>query len=62
MSGRTILLNLATLTLMPVAIAAQNAFHQQTLVINCHSGTAMVYRIDGKYYVDLEAIAKIAQG
>jgi len=55
-------LNLATLTLMPVAIAAQNAFQQQTLVINGHSGTAMVYRIDGKYYVDLEAIAKIAQG
>ena len=49
------------LTLSGIA-TAQDAYHERTLVVNGHTGTAMVYQISGKTYVDLESLAKIANG
>ena len=43
-------------------MAAQDAFHERTLVVNGHTGTAMVYTISGKAYVDLESLARIGNG
>jgi len=42
--------------------AAQTHYQQKTVVINGHSGDAMVYTIDGKSYVDLESLARISHG
>jgi hypothetical protein len=43
-------------------MAAQDAYHERTLVVNGHTGTAMVYTISGKAYVDLETLARIGNG
>lgn len=41
---------------------AQSQYQQKTLVINGHTGDAMVYQIDGKSYVDLESLVRITHG
>jgi hypothetical protein len=42
--------------------AAQSQYQQKTLVVNGHTGDAMVYQIEGKSYVDLESLVRIANG
>ena len=56
---------LAAIPLIAAGIAApqsQSKYEQRTLEINGHTGQAMVYEIDGKSYVDLESLARIANG
>ena len=56
-------LSLAAIAFLMTGVAtAQSKYVQKTLVINGHSGDAMVYQIDGKSYVDLESIVRIANG
>ena len=63
MCSRTTLSSIAVVSLMLTGvIAAQDAFHEKTLVVNGHTGTAMVYTISGKAYVDLETLARIGNG
>ena len=50
------------LMLLTSSVASQDHYKQRALVINGHTGTAMVYQIDGKTYVDLQTIARIANG
>jgi hypothetical protein len=54
------------LVAIPIVLAgtagAQSKYHQQTLVINGHTGDAMIYQIDGKSYVDFESLARISHG
>lgn len=44
------------------ACFAQSEVQHRTLVVNDHRGDAVVYRINGKSYVSLETIARIANG
>ncbi len=56
---------LAAIPLVATGIAAaqsQSKYEQRTLEVNGHTGQAMVYQIDGKSYVDLESLARIANG
>jgi hypothetical protein len=56
-------LSLTAISIMLAGFAAaQSKYQQKTLVINGHSGDAMVYQIDGKSYVDLESLARISNG
>jgi hypothetical protein len=41
---------------------AQTGEHQRNVVINGHSGQIIVYQIDGRSFVDLESLARIANG
>jgi len=63
MCSRTTLSSIAVVSLILTGVmAAQDAFHEKTLVVNGHTGTAMVYTISGKAYVDLETLARIGNG
>src|ERR1700757_200274 len=64
MCAKSMLSSLAAIPLVMLTpgAAAQDHYKQRTLVINGHTGTAMVYQIDGKSYVDLETIARITNG
>lgn len=56
---------LAAIPLMAIGIAAaqaQDSHGQRTLEVNGHTGQAIVYQISGKSYVDLESLARIANG
>lgn len=56
---------IAVIPLIAAGIAAaqsQSSYQQRTLEVNGHTGQAMVYQIDGKSYVDLESLARIANG
>src|SRR6478672_9461753 len=56
---------LAVIPLVATGIAAaqsQSKYEQRRLEVNGHTGQAMVYQIDGKSYVDLESLARIANG
>lgn len=54
---------LAAIPLVATGIAvSQSKYEQRTLEVNGHTGQAMVYEIDGKSYVDLESLARIANG
>jgi hypothetical protein len=56
-------LSLAAIPIILTGIAAaQSQYQQKTLVINGHTGDAMVYQIDGKSYIDLESLVRIANG
>src|SRR4051794_12336284 len=44
------------------SIAAQSGHKVQPLSINGHPGEVIVYQIDGKSYVDLQSLARIANG
>ena len=60
--------NLAFLAAIPLiangiaAAQAQDNHGQRTLEVNGHTGQAIVYQISGKSYVDLESLARIANG
>ncbi len=51
----------AMLILSGIAVS-QSGHKSQPLSINGHSGQAIVYQIDGKSYVDLETLVRIANG
>lgn len=56
---------LAAIPLIATGIAAaqsQSKYEQRTLEVNGHTGQAMIYQIDGKSYLDLESLARIANG
>ena len=56
---------LAAIPLMAIGIAAaqaQDSHGQRSLEVNGHTGQAIVYQISGKSYVDLESLARIANG
>ena len=56
---------LAAIPLIAIGIAAaqaQDSHGQRTLEVNGHTGQAIVYQISGKSYVDLESLARIANG
>jgi hypothetical protein len=40
----------------------QNSQKKQTLVVNGHHGEAIVYQIDGRAFVELDALVRIANG
>lgn len=42
--------------------AAQTSQKRQTLVVNGHNGEAIVYQIDGRAFVELETLVRIANG
>jgi hypothetical protein len=63
MCSRSVPSNIAFIFLTLTGVmAAQDAYHERTLVVNGHTGTAMVYQISGKAYVDLETLARIGNG
>jgi hypothetical protein len=63
MCRRTVPSSIVAISLMLTGVAvAQDAFHERTLVVNGHTGTAMVYTISGKAYVDLETLVRIGNG
>lgn len=43
-------------------LVAQSELQSRTLVINGQSGKAMVYRVDGQWFIDLETLVHIANG
>lgn len=47
---------------LPVLISAQSAPHPQTLVVNGQAGKTTVVQVNGHSYVDVEALAQIANG
>jgi hypothetical protein len=51
----------AMLILSGIAVS-QTGHKTQTLFINGHSGEAIIYQIDGKSYVDMESLVRIANG
>jgi len=51
----------AFLILLGVAVS-QSSHKTRTLVINGHSGDAIIYQIDGKSFVDLESLVRVANG
>jgi hypothetical protein len=56
---------LVAVSLIATGIAAaqsESKYEQRTLEVNGHSGQAMVFHIDGKSYVSLESLARIANG
>lgn len=56
---------LAAIPLIATGIAttqSQSKYAQRTLEVNGHTGQAMVYEIDGHSFVDLESLARIANG
>ena len=46
----------------PSLISAQSAPHPQTLVVNGQAGKTTVVQVNGRSYVDVEALAQIANG
>jgi hypothetical protein len=50
------------LLILPGNAVSQSGHKTQTLLINGHSGEAIIYQIDGKSYVDLESLVRIANG
>jgi hypothetical protein len=47
---------------LPAFISAQSAPHPQTLVVNGQAGKTTVVQVNGHSYVDVEALAQIANG
>jgi hypothetical protein len=53
----------AVLTLSLVSAAqTQSAVKERSLTINGHTGRVMIYEIDGRSFVDISALAQIANG
>ena len=46
----------------PIVTLAQSEVQELTLVLNGQSGKILVYRINGQAFVDVEALARIANG
>jgi hypothetical protein len=53
---------LAIVLALPVLISAQSAPHPQTLVVNGQAGKTTVVQVNGRSFVDVEALAQIANG
>jgi len=51
-----------TLIILSGVSNSQSGPVRQSLTLNGHSGEALVYHIDGKTYVDLESLVRIANG
>ncbi len=47
---------------LPLLIYAQSAPHPQTVVVNGQAGKTTVVQVNGRSYVDVEALAQIANG
>ena len=47
---------------LPVLISAQSEPHPQMLVVNVQAGKTSVVQVNGRSYVDVEALAQIANG
>jgi hypothetical protein len=47
---------------LPVLISAQSEPHPQTLVVNGQAGKTTVVQVNGRSYIDVEALALIANG
>lgn len=47
---------------LPLLISAQSAPHPQTLVVNGQAGKTTVVQVNGRSYIDVEALAQIANG
>lgn len=47
---------------LPVLISAQSAPHPQTLIVNGQAGKTTVVQVNGRSFVDVEALAQIANG
>jgi hypothetical protein len=47
---------------LPVLISAQSTPHPQTLVVNGQAGKTSVVQMNGRSFVDVEALAQIANG
>jgi hypothetical protein len=47
---------------LPILISAQSAPHPQTLVVNGQAGKTTVVQVNGRSFVDVEALAQIANG
>ncbi len=52
----------ALLTALAALTFAQSSHKVQRFVINGHSGDATVYQIDGKSFIDVESLVRIANG
>lgn len=53
----------AVAILILVGVAASQSSHKtRSLVVNGHHGDAIIYEIDGKSFVDLETLVRIANG
>jgi hypothetical protein len=52
----------AAMCLTSALATGQSELHTRTLVVNGQSGKAVVYRIDHEWFVDLETLARIANG
>lgn len=50
------------LLLVSSMAVAQTSQKKQTVVVNGHSGDAIVYQIDGRAFIDLETLVRIANG
>lgn len=48
--------------LLPGQAASQSRHESQPVSINGHDGEAIVYQIEGKSYIDLESLVRIANG
>ena len=59
---KTIWIVISALLSIPTAMLGQSDVQQYTLLINGQSGTILVYRINGQSFVDIEALARIANG
>ena len=53
---------MALLLALPVFSLPQAAQHRRTLIVNGHTGDATIVEIEGRSYVDLEALARLANG
>jgi hypothetical protein len=59
--SRKLIYSLTFLILIATA-SAQSELQTRTLVINGHTGEVIIYRIDGKTFISLEALAQIGTG
>jgi hypothetical protein len=53
---------LLVLLIVPGLARAQAVEQSRTLIVNGHSGPVKIMEVDGRSYVDLEALARIANG
>src|SRR5690348_374527 len=57
-----ILTLLGLLVIMSVVALSQSDVREVTVVVNGHSGTILIYRINEQTFVDIDALARIGTG